>query len=224
MMTLLWAVSALASDWVLPETAELPEEGQWVVALPTAPSTAGISERWALTATPFEMRVGGPRLGVEHAIPVGSWQLSVAPSLGVKVQGTQGLADLSLIAGKAWSKGRIDLSLRPSLRMDRQRALGPSDVDSSFQQARPHVPVGVAYTHLWARHAVRVGGELMLWDEGQALSMAWGGVDWSRRWSHLQLSVGVHGMVGTPSEQLFLGSYLHPIVAAYPKVGLWWVG
>ncbi len=222
MVALALLSTASAAEWWLPDTAQVPAQGQAILALPTAASSWGLSERTALVVTPFAMRVGGPRLGVVHAVPLGAWQITVEPSLGVKVQGTQGLAELALRGGRTWQSGRLDLSLSPSLRLDRQRSLG-EEVHIAYQQARSHVPLTVAYSHLFSRNALTVSVQLMLWDESVPFSMGLGGVDWSHRWQHLQVSVGLHGMVGTPSEQLFLGSYLHPIVAAYPTFGLWWL-
>lgn len=223
-MSPLWLCAvAVAADWLVPGSAQLPGPGQVVLALPTAQSSVGLGAHSALVLVPFEMRVGGPRLGVEAGMEAGDWQLAVLPSLGVKVQGTQGLGELGLSAGRGVGAGRIDLSLSPSLRVDLQHRLGTED-SRQFQQGRAHLPVSVAYTHLWTRHALRLRGTWMLYDEGRLSTFGTLGVDGMRRWEHLQVSVGVHGLVGTPSEQLFLGRYEHTLVAAYPKLGLWWVG
>jgi len=225
-VTLLLLVSAAWADsWGgLRQTAEILEPREFVVRLPTGRSALGVGPSTEVFLTPFDMIVGGPRLGVEQA--VGQWgplSWSLAPSLAQKLSLRRTGLRLESFLSIEQGADRLSLVVAPDLNLMRRVTLS-EEASSAWSLDRTHLPVSLVYDHQWTDTIVRVAGKVGVIDEDRAFSHGTLSASWIQRLGRLHVELGAGVLVGRPSEQTFLGTYERLLVTAYPRLDLWWQG
>ncbi|MCB9780198.1 MAG: hypothetical protein H6742_16645 [Alphaproteobacteria bacterium] len=219
----LWTMAAHAGSWAgMRNTADTLDPGEVVLRLPTGRSAVGLSPSTEVFLTPFDVVMGGTRLGVEQVVVErGAVAWSLSPSIAEKWSlGRTGLRLESVVTG---TRGRTSASIvvAGDVNLLRQTTLGET-ASQRWTVDRVHVPVAVIVDHAWRDSVVRGTARVGLLDEGRA--MTWGTVVGSflHRFGGLHFEVGAGLFVGRPSEHTFLGTYEHLLVAPYPKLDLWW--
>ncbi|MEO0605903.1 MAG: hypothetical protein AAF211_31020 [Myxococcota bacterium] len=205
----------------LRDTAGTLDAGELVVRLPTGRTAVGLAERTEIWVTPIDAGLGGTRIGLEQTVVDGSalaW--SVTPSVGQKWSGGRTSVRLSTTMSTMWNRSRINLTLAPELGLLRETELGETR-SRTLGPSRFHLPVEVAYDHLFPRALVR--GTVRAWalDEGAPWTYGVGTVSWIHQWGRVFTELGAGLLVGRPSEHHFLGRYQTTLVLPYPRLDLW---
>lgn len=219
MIALLWAAAALAWSG-LSGTADTVDRGDVVLRPPTGRSGVGVGPTTEVFAVPFDLTLLGTRAGVEQALLDGPVTWSVSPSLGASWSLARASfrvdTHLSVDAGRE----RFHASVGADLRTLRQARLSDQRSHAVSVQ-RLHVPIGVSWDHAWTDTIVRTEVRVSLLDAGRPLTHGVASAQWIHRWGRFHLALGAGVLVGRPSEQVFLGRYLHTLVFPYPRVDLW---
>lgn len=196
-----------------PHTAATLAAGEGTVRLPTGRTHAAASDHDTLWITPFDLTIGGPRLGVEHGGELGALRWSLSPSVGVKT--TLRRASARLETTLSTDLDAHQLSLQWGLD---GRFLKQLSIDDDLRQS---VRADRLQSHLLAiwdtRHA-RVKARLPLADRGQALSWGSASAAWVLTTRRVYLSAGVGLMVGHPYDQYTLGRYTWWFWQPYPDL------
>ncbi|MEM6927949.1 MAG: hypothetical protein AAF602_13545 [Myxococcota bacterium] len=205
----------------LRDTATTLGAGEVVVRLPTGRSAVGLGERTEVWVTPIDAGLGGTRIGMEQRLlDRGAVAWSVTPSVGQKWSGGRTSVRLATTVSTTWRQSRVNLTVAPELGWLREVALGEAR-SSTFGPSRLHVPVEVAYDHLFERAIVR--GTVRAWtlDEGEPLTYGVTTLSWIHQWGRVFTELGAGLLVGRPSEHHFLGRYQTTLVVPYPRLDLW---
>ena len=222
LLTMMTGGAMAEPSWAgLRGTAETLDAGEAVVRLPTGRTSLGVTDRTELWLTPFDLLVGGTRVGIERRmLDVGDLSWSLTPSAAE--QWTLQKTALQLDSTVSWTRGRHRVNLTGSvdLRLMRRAQLG-EDVVHDWSVDRLMAPLTLAYDHTRGDTVLR--GQLMVpvWDEGETANFGVLSGAVIHRFGRFHLDAGAGLLVGRPSEHLFLGTYEHLLVAAYPKVDLW---
>jgi len=218
---MIWLALALAADptdagtAVRSHTAETLPAGEAVVRWPAGRSAVGLGDTTDAWLTPFDLTIGGPRVGVERGGRLGATRWSVAPSVGAKT--TLKRASLRLETNGSWDVGVHQLSgqLAVDVRFLRQLVVDEElSRDLSFDRVQAHV-LGI-----WDTPHSRVKLRLPLADQGHGLT--WGTV--SAAWTHttrrVHVAAGLGMLVGRPFDRYTLGHYAWWFWVPYPEVDL----
>lgn len=197
-------------------TAETVKAGEWLVRAPIGRTMVGVSDRVSLFVAPFDLGIGGPRVGAEWGTARGGVHASLSPSVGVKTTLRRG--SLRLEAALSADVGVHQLTARASVD---GRWLRPLEIDDggldrpvTFDRVQTDL-VGVWDTR-WTRAEVR----LPLLDQGRTLSWGTGAVQWTHTGRRAYVAAGIGLMVGRPYDQYTLGAYQWWFWQPYPKVDL----
>jgi len=220
--TALTAPARADPSWAgLRGTAETLDAGEAVIRLPTGRSSLGVSDRAEVWVVPFELVLGGTRVGLERQLIDGdglSW--SVSPSVAEKWSLYK--TSLQLASALSWERSvhRVNLLAAAELRLLRQASFA-EEVTHTLSVDRVHVPLTVSYDHTRGDTVLRAQLMAPLLDEGEPLTFGVLSGAVIHRFGRFHLDAGAGLLVGRPSEHLFLGTYEHLLVAAYPRVDLW---
>ncbi|MEN0062158.1 MAG: hypothetical protein AAGA48_08385 [Myxococcota bacterium] len=221
MIALTTLALAAPSSSGLRDTAGTLEAGEVVVRLPTGRSAVGLTSTTEAWVTPFDVGLGGTRIGLEQTLverrAVG-W--SVTPSIGQKWSLGRTSLRLSSTLSLTQPSSRINLTVAPELGILRETILDQTS-SQRLELSRFHLPVEVAYDHLWDRALVR--GAVRVWtlDEGEPLTYGTATASWIHQWGRLFTEVGAGLLIGRPSEHHFLGRYQTTLVLGFPRVDMW---
>lgn len=221
-MIALCCVAAMGADSlggrgtsVRSSTAETPASGNAVVRWPLGRSELGLTDRDALWITPFDLGIGGPRVGWERGFALGDTRWSLSPSVGVDTSLARG--SVRLESNTSWDLGAHQLTAQLGLDARVLRQLVLDDGQSrrlSTDRLQAHA-LGV-----WDSPHARVKLRLPLLDRGDALD--WGSVSLaytttSRR-SYVAAGLGL--LAGRPNDRYTLGDYQWWFWLPYPELDL----
>ncbi|MCB9744814.1 MAG: hypothetical protein H6740_19640 [Alphaproteobacteria bacterium] len=204
-------------------TAHTLEPGAWVLRQPFGPSAVGLTPRLELQLTPFDLALGGPRVGLEiGALERGAWAVSLTPSVGEKGSLGRTALRVELVTSTRWGAHGVSLSLRPELSALTQTRLDEGGASLHLDADRWLLPVTLTWdVQLSDDSALRASARAWALDEGTVFSYGLTTASWLHQWGRLHSELGVGALVGRPSEHVFLGDYTHRLVVAYPKLDLW---
>lgn len=205
------------SPWLLGLTTLDP--GAAVVRLPIGMSAVGLTERVELQVTPFDLTRGGTRLGA--GLDLGPVTLS--PSIAQKWSLGRTSGRLEATVGQTHGAHAWTLTVGADVRLLRQVTLA-DQADATWHIERVHAPVTVGWGWTGPSWDALASIQVAVWDEGKLATFATGRAMAVRRWDHLFVGFGVGGLVGRPSEHLFLGAYEHRLGIAYPLLDLGYQG
>ena len=217
-----WLSVALAGGGALPYTAQTVDKGEVVVRQPLGVSSVGLSERSALEVTPFDLRIGGPRVGVEHAWSLGEQvALSLTPSVAVK--STAKRFSLAVSPTLSWTLGAsvLSTSLMVDARLLRRREVGGS-TRATLGFDRLEVPLTLVWDVPAGPGAVRIEARVPLRERGASLHYGSASVSYVTAVGRLGVRAGAGVLLGSPRDQYLLGRYHYTFVLPYPRVDLWW--
>jgi hypothetical protein len=205
----------------LRDTAGTVGQGAWVVRTPLGRSSVGLGETTDLVVQPFDIRIGGTRVGVEQTVlDRGAWTVSVLPSIGEKWSLGRTSLRADVLASVEGARLRGNAGLGVNMRLLRQTTLSET-ATSTLGLERVDVPLTLSLDLLAEETVWRVQLRTPLHDEGAALGWVGGQASWIHRFGRVYLDLGLGVLVGRPTEHVFLGEYLHPLVVGYPRMDLW---
>lgn len=205
----------------LRDTAGTVGKGAWAVRTPLGRSSIGLTDSTDLVVQPFDIRIGGTRVGVEQTVfDRGAWTVSVLPSVGEKWSLGRTSLRADALASVGTQRIRGNLGIGVNTRLLRQTTLG-AEATSDLGVERVDVPLTLSLDLLREDTVWRVQVRTPLHDEGRALNWASAQASWIHRFGRVYLDLGLGVLVGKPSEHVFLGEYLHPLVIGYPRMDLW---
>lgn len=220
-MLLLLSALAAGSSGGLPGTADTLSPGEVVLRVPTGTSAVGLTEESELWVVPYELWTGGTRLGVEYTVlSRDAVSLSLSPSVSEKWTLRRTALRLEGHLSVAGDRRRLTLSAAPQLRLMRQEQLSET-LEHDLSIDRLHVPVTLTADATLGDSLLRARLTVAALDEGVPMTYGVLAGGLIRRLGRLHLDVGAGVLVGRPSEQVFLGTYHHRLVAAYPRMDLW---
>ncbi len=216
-MIALLLASALASDpGVLPHTAGTLPAGEAVARLPTGRSGVGLTDRTELWVVPFDLGIGGPRVGTEHGLVDGDWSLSLRPSVGVRTTGRRASLRLEPAVSRVVGSSALSAELGVDLRFLQQLQLETDGARKELGFDRLQSTLLLAWDHPHLRAKVR----LPLRDRGETLRWGSGSVACVHRGERVQFSGGLGMLVGRPKDQFTLGTYAWWFWLPYPELDL----
>ncbi len=214
MIALVFAVAALGADMqVRPHTAHTLDAGEVVIRWPMGRSLVGVGEHTSAWVTPFDLNIGGPRVGVEQGGELGATRWSLAPSLGIKSSLKR--ASLRLESTASWELDShvFSVQLGVDARLLAQRTLGESPGrELSFDRVQSHL-MGI-----WDTPHARVKLRLPISDHGRVLSWATVAASWMHTSKRVHLGLGLGMLVGRPYDRYTLGEYRWWFWVPYPEV------
>ncbi|MBX2803181.1 MAG: hypothetical protein KTR31_36210 [Myxococcales bacterium] len=217
-----WLVAAaLAADpsdagsAVRAHTAATLAAGETVLRWPGGRTMVGLTDATTVWGIPFDLTIGGPRLGTEHSVGIGYVRASLSPSVGLKSTGRR--ASLRLASTVSWELGEHTLSgqLGVDGRWMRQLA-----VDEALQRATSFDRLQAHLLGIWDTPHTRVKLRLPLRDQGKTLTWGSGSVAWTHTTRRVHMALGVGMMVGRPFDRYTLGDYAWWFWVPYPELDL----
>jgi hypothetical protein len=188
-----------------------------VVRLPTGRSGVGLTDSDELWVVPFDLGIGGPRLGSEHGASFGPWLVSVRPSVGVRT--TLRRASVRLEPAVSYRAGAVLLSAELALdaRLVRQLELLPEGAAHRPAFDRWQSQLLLACD---AGEHVRAKLRLPLRDRGTSLRWGSGSLAWVVTGRRVHAAAGVGMLVGRPRDQYTLDAYRWFFWLPYPELDL----
>ena len=216
---MIWLLALAFATPDLTHTAETLDAGAVVVRLPTGPSAVGLTDGTDLFVTPWDVGIGGPRVGVEQAV-MDFW--SLRPSLGTKTTGKRTSVRLDSTVSTQVGKSQFSASIGADLRLLRRVELG-TERTSEWSIDRIQIPLNGIWDWTANRSTIRTRVTLPLRDRGQTLTYGTGSVSYLHDFGKLHTETGVGLLLGRPRDAIALDTYDWFFTLPYPKLDMWMV-
>ncbi len=208
-------IAAAMASGVGAGTAETLPQGEVVIRLPTGRSAWGVTQHDELSLTPWDVGVGGPRLGWEHSERLGSLICSVRSSVAIKDTLRRGSFRVEPAVSMPVGDHLLSVEFAVDLRWTHRFSVADSSshrlgVDRIQSQALV----------VWDAPKWRAKVRLPLRDRGHTMRWGSGSLAYTHRGEHLYVGAGVGMLVGKPVDIHTLGTYEWFFWQPFPQVDL----